>query len=78
MKPKLARFAQAPAPVLSTLPAKFGYGRKQPQVRQSPFPDISKFGYVNLAPQARQAKDYDKTSFQNRQGHLGSRLYQHI
>lgn len=29
--------------------------------------DLAKFGYVNLAPQAKQAKDYDKTSFQNRQ-----------
>ena len=40
--------------------------------------DISKFGYVNLAPQAKQAKDYDKTSFQNRQVILEAGFYQHI
>ena len=40
--------------------------------------DLAKFGYVNLAPQAKQAKDYDKTSFQNRQVILEAGFYQHI
>lgn len=40
--------------------------------------DIAKFGYVNLAPQTKQARDYDKTSFQNRQVILEAGFYQHI
>lgn len=40
--------------------------------------DMAKFGYVNLAPQIKQSKDYDKTSFENRQLILEAGFYQHI
>lgn len=78
MKPKLARFAQAPAlacPLCQQSLAMQGNSLKCPNRHSY---DIAKFGYVNLAPQAKQAKDYDKTSFQNRQAILEAGFYQHI
>jgi len=78
MKPKLARFAQAPALTCPLCQQSLAMEENSLKCPNRHSYDISKFGYVNLAPQAKQAKDYDKTSFQNRQVILESGFYQHI
>ena len=67
MKPKLARFAQAPALACPLCQQRLAMEESSLKCPNRHSYDIAKFGYVNLAPQAKQAKDYDKTSFQNRQ-----------
>ena len=78
MKPKLARFAQAPALACPLCQQRLAMEENSLKCPNRHSYDIAKFGYVNLAPQAKQAKDYDKTSFQNRQAILEAGFYQHI
>ena len=78
MKPKLARFAQAPALTCPLCQQSLAMEENSLKCANRHSYDIAKFGYVNLAPQAKQAKDYDKTSFQNRQAILEVGFYQHI
>ena len=78
MKPKLARFAQAPALTCPLCQQSLAMEENSLKCPNRHSYDIAKFGYVNLAPQAKQAKDYDKTSFQNRQVILEAGFYQHI
>lgn len=78
MKPKLARFAQAPALACPLCQQNLAMEENSLKCANRHSYDIAKFGYVNLAPQAKQAKDYDKTSFQNRQVILEAGFYQHI
>ena len=78
MKPKLARFAQAPALACPLCQQSLAMEENSLKCPNRHSYDIAKFGYVNLAPQAKQAKDYDKTSFQNRQVILESGFYQHV
>ena len=78
MKPKLARFAQAPALACPLCQQSLAMEESSLKCLNRHSYDIAKFGYVNLAPQAKQAKDYDKTNFQNRQVILEAGFYQHI
>ena len=78
MKPKLARFAQAPALACPLCQQSLAMEENCLKCPNRHSYDIAKFGYVNLAPQAKQAKDYDKMSFQNRQVILEAGFYQHI
>lgn len=78
MKPRLARFAQAPALACPLCQQSLAMEENSLKCPNRHSYDIAKFGYVNLAPQAKQAKDYDKTSFQNRQAILEAGFYQHI
>ena len=78
MKPKFARFAQAPALACPLCQQSLAMEENSLKCPNRHSYDIAKFGYVNLAPQAKQAKDYDKTSFQNRQVILEAGFYQHI
>lgn len=77
MKPKLARFAQA---LLACPLCQQSLAMEESSLKclNRHSYDIAKFGYVNLAPQVKQARDYDKTSFQNRQAILEAGFYQHI
>ena len=78
MKPKLARFAQAPALACPLCQQSLAMEENSLKCANRHSYDISKFGYVNLAPQVKQARDYDKTSFQNRKVILEAGFYQHI
>lgn len=78
MKPKLARFAQAPALACPLCQQSLAMEENSLKCLNRHSYDIAKFGYVNLAPQVKQARDYDKTSFQNRKVILEAGFYQHI
>lgn len=78
LKPKHQRFASALAFACPLCQQRLAMEESSLKCPNRHSYDIAKFGYVNLAPQAKQAKDYDKTSFQNRQVILEAGFYQHI
>lgn len=78
LKPKLARFATATAFACPICKEELQLMENSLKCQNRHSYDIAKFGYVNLAPQVKQSKDYDKTSFQNRQLILEAGFYQQI
>lgn len=78
LKPKLARFATATAFICPICKEELQLMENSLKCHHRHSYDLAKFGYVNLAPQVKQSKDYDKTSFQNRQLILEAGFYQQI
>lgn len=78
LKPKLARFAIATAFICPICKEELQLMENSLKCHHRHSYDLAKFGYVNLAPQVKQSKDYDKTSFQNRQLILEAGFYQQI
>ena len=78
LKPKLQRFATATAFACPICKEELQLMENSLKCRHRHSYDLAKFGYVNLAPQIKQPKDYDKTSFQNRQLILEAGFYQAI
>jgi len=78
LKPKLARFATATAFICPICKEELQLMENSLKCQHRHSYDLAKFGYVNLAPQVKQSKDYDKTSFQNRQLILEAGFYQQI
>ena len=78
LKPKLQRFASASAFACPICQENLALVESSLKCENRHSFDLAKFGYVNLAPQIKQPKDYDKTSFQNRQLILEAGFYQAI
>ena len=78
LKPKLQRFASAPAFACPICHENLTLVEGSLKCNNRHSFDLAKFGYVNLAPQIKQSANYDKENFQNRQQILEAGFYQAI